>query len=118
MKSKHTLGIRRIAKIVSLVGLVSAGAFISAATASTYDITADAQAQALKSWHETMKNMAPPTAGCFHASYPSVVWEKASCGTTSYRSNPHVNNTTAETVGNGNDYAAGTANVTRSATGS
>lgn len=117
MKSKNTLGIRRIAKIVSMVGLVGTGAFLSAATASTYDITTDAQAQALTSWHETMKHTAPPTAGCFHASYPSVIWEKASCGTTSYRSEPRVN-MAAETVGNGADYAAGTSGLTSSATGS
>ncbi|RUL70453.1 hypothetical protein [Dyella choica] len=118
MQSKQAFGIRRIAKLIAVAGLVGAGTFLSAAAASAYDITADAQAQALKSWHETMRHIATPAAGCFHAAYPSVIWEKASCGTTSYRSNPHVNNSAAETVGNGNDYAAGTSSLTSSATGS
>lgn len=118
MKLKKAFGVRRIAKIVSVAGLVGAGAFLSAAAASTYDVAADAQAKALTSWHETMRHLAPPTAGCFHASYPSVIWEKAGCATTSYRSEPHVKFSTAETVGNGNDYAAATANLTSSATGS
>jgi hypothetical protein len=118
MQSKNTFGLRRIAKLVSIAGLLGAGSFLCAASASTSDVTADAQNQALKSWHETMRQMAPPTAGCFHASYPSVIWEKVACGTTSYRSEPHVKFSTAETVGNGNDYAAATANLTTSATGS
>jgi hypothetical protein len=100
-----------------MAGLLGAVSFLPAA-ASTVDIAAAAHAQALKSWHETMRHMAPPTEGCFHAAFPSVIWEKASCGVTYYRSNPHVKSDTAETVGNGNDYAASTANLTSSATGS
>lgn len=115
--SKNTFGLRGMAKIVSLAGLVCATSFLPAA-ASARSIAADAQAQALQSWHETMRHIAPPMAGCFQASYPSVIWESTRCETTSYRSNPHVKSSTAETVGNGNDYAAGTANLTSSATGS
>lgn len=117
MQSKNTFGIRRTAKIVSVAALLGAASFLPAA-ASTADIAADAQAQALKTWHETMRQMAPPTTGCFQASYPSVIWERARCEATSYRSNPHVKLSTAETVGNGNDYAAATSNLTGSATGS
>jgi hypothetical protein len=117
MTFKNSFGMRRMVKLVAVAGLMGAGAFVSVAAASTFDVAADAQAQALSSWHETMRHMAPPTAGCFHAAYPSVIWEKISCGTTNYRSNPHVNGA-VETVGNGNDYAAATANLTSSATGS
>ncbi|MBD8898149.1 hypothetical protein [Rhodanobacter sp. DHG33] len=119
MQSKNAFGIRRIAKIVSVAGLLGAASFLPVA-ASTADIAADAQAQALKTWHQTMRQMAPPMEGCFHASFPSVIWEKATCEATSYRSNPHVKlkNGMAETVGNGDDYAATTTNLTSSATGS
>src|SRR5215469_17382013 len=117
MQLKNAFGIRRMAKIASVAALVGAGSFLSA-SASTYDVGADAQAQALKSWHETMRQTATPAAGCFQASFPSTIWEKAACGTTTYRSEPHVKFSTAETVGNGNDYAAGTSSVTSSATGS
>ncbi|BFI96549.1 MAG: hypothetical protein RSP_20590 [Rhodanobacter sp.] len=117
MQSKNAFGIRCIAKIVSVAGLVGAAAMLPA-VASTADIAAAAQAQALKTWHETMRQMSPPTTGCFQASYPSVIWEKATCVATNYRSNPHVKTNSAETVGNGNDYAAVTSNLTSSATGS
>ena len=116
MQSKNAFGIRCIAKIVSVAALVGAASFLPAA-ASTADIAADAQAQALKTWHETMRQMAPPTTGCFQAAYPSVIWQKTTCSTTNYRSNPHVN-PSLDTVGNGNDYGAKTANLTTSATGS
>lgn len=117
MQSKNTFGIRCIARIVSVAGLLGAASFLPAA-ASTASIAADAQAQAFKSWHETMRQMAPPAAGCFHAAFPSVIWEKAACVATQYRSNPRVKPGTAETVGNGDDYAAATTNLTSSATGS
>lgn len=117
MQSKNAFGIRYIAKIVSVAGLLGAASFLPAA-ASTADIAADAQAQTLKTWHETMRQIAPPTEGCFYAAFPSVIWEKAACEATSYRSNPHVKISTAETVGNGNDYAAATSGLTSSATGS
>jgi hypothetical protein len=116
MQSKHAFRIGSMAKIVSVAGLLGAAAFLPAA-ASTADIAAEAQAQALKGWHETMRQMAPPTEGCFHAAFPSVIWEKTTCATTSYRSEPHVKFSTAETVGNGNDYAAATSGLTSSATG-
>lgn len=117
MPFKNAFGIRCIAKIVSVAGLLCAASFLPVA-ASTADIAAAAQAQAFKTWHKTMRQMAPPVAGCFKASFPSVIWEKATCEATSYRSNPRVKTSTAETVGNGNDYAAGTANLTSAATGS
>ena len=114
MQFKNVFGIRCIAKIVSVAGLLGAASFLPAA-ASTADIAAEAQAQAVKPWHETMRQMAPPTAGCFHAAFPSVIWEKTTCEVTSYRSEPHVKFSTAETVGNGNDYAAATSGLTSSA---
>jgi hypothetical protein len=117
MQSKNTFGVRRIAKIASVAGLLGAVSLLSTAAASTNDIAAEAQAQALKTWHETMRQMAPPTEGCFQAAFPSVIWEKAICEATSYRSNPHVKSSATETVGNGNDYAAATSGLTSSATG-
>lgn len=116
MQSKNAFRIRSIAKIMSVAGLLGAAACLPAA-ASTTNIATEAQAQALKGWHETMRQMAPPTEGCFHAAFPSVVWEKAACTATNYRSNPHVKFSAAETVGNGNDYAAATSGLTTSATG-
>lgn len=117
MQSKKISGIRRMARIVSVIGLLGAAAHMSVAAASIYDTDA-VQAQVLESWHQTMRQMPPMTEGCFHATYPSLMWEKASCGTTSYRSTPPVTSNAVATVGDGADYAAGTANLSNAATGS
>src|ERR1700752_246048 len=77
---------------------------------------ANPSAEALHTWHESLKNSPPAKEGCFHADYPSVVWEEEACETApNYRSNPHFSG--ADTVGNGYDYSATTSALTESATG-
>ncbi|HEX7916264.1 hypothetical protein [Rudaea sp.] len=72
----------------------------------------------MKNWHATLKNFPPVAEGCFHANYPSLVWEQEACGETpTYRSNPKFSGA-VDTVGNGYDYSATTSHLTQSATGS
>ena len=117
MQSKNTSSLRRMVKIVPVLGLLGAASQFSVAAASVYDVDA-VQARALESWHETMRQLPPLTTGCFHATFPSLIWEKTSCGTTDYRSTPPVASNAVAIVGDGEDYAAGTVNLTSSATGS
>lgn len=85
-----------------------------------------APVQSLKAWHEAMRRTAPPMIGCFHSTYPSVTWVWEACKATHYRSRPPVGlvkhqqlqGAGQQTVGNGDDYAAGTTSLTDSATGS
>ncbi|WP_156117465.1 hypothetical protein [Collimonas arenae] len=89
-----------------------------------------AETPALQTWHEKMKKIGPPAAGCFHASYPSANWEKVTCGPRpTYRSSRPVlpspvlrslsrEEVKPQTVGNGTDYAAQAAGIIQSATGS
>lgn len=116
-----------------LVGLLGAGAATPVVAAqASFDIAAAAQAQAVASWHETIKEQAPSVEGCFRASFPSAAWQPERCEappsfvsvppatdgnglTTSARS---VNADSVFTVGNGNDFAARTRSLTRSAVGS
>jgi hypothetical protein len=64
-------------------------------------------AQAKESWRESMRHAAPQEKGCFHASYPSLVWSKVECGAvSSYRSaRGIIPNSREQVVGNGDDYA-------------
>jgi hypothetical protein len=98
------------------------------AAEQTFDIAAAAQAQALASWDQTIKQQAPAVEGCFSASYPSVAWHPEQCeAPPPFVSVPPETNgngltTTARnesvfTVGNGNDFAARTRSLTRSAVG-
>lgn len=126
-------GVRDIIHATVVAGLLSV---IPLATASAApagnEIAVQAQAQALQTWHENLKHLGPPTAGCWSVSYPGHIWKKEACGTASYRSTPPV--VGSETVGNlasnmtadgakaktgaGFDYAAVTSALTRSAVGS
>ncbi len=77
----------------------------------------NASAEALHTWHESLRNSPPSTEGCFHADYPSLVWEEEACQPApSYRSNPHFSG--VDTTGNGYDFSATTSALTESATGS
>lgn len=96
---------RSVLSLVCIAALAGAAPFASAASAT---------AEEMKAWHEAIKNNPPTTEGCFHAAYPSMVWEAEECGPApQYRSDPRV-----DTVGNGYDYSAMTGGLTRSATGS
>ncbi len=129
MQSKKMMfGVRRLAVAAAAIGLASAAGFTaSAAAQSSNDVKALALQDALNSWHASIKHLAPPTSGCFHASYPSVLWKKVACGSApGYRSAPRWKTVhtakgekmLAETAGNGTDYVAETANTTESAVGS
>ena len=73
-------------KIAFLAGLVAA-AFVPAAFASPSDNAFGSSAQvgpisdvAREAWREDMAQIATPSQGCFHASFPSVVWQQVACG--------------------------------------
>ncbi|WP_323117683.1 hypothetical protein [Burkholderia alba] len=92
---------------------------------------AQAQAGAQATWRENIKQVAPPTTGCFHASYPSMTWARVVCGpeptNRSARPAPRRKIVRAEdglsasipdTAGNGNDYIIKTTSAIISAVGS
>lgn len=129
MQSKKMFGVRRMLVAASIAGLLSAaGLSSSVAAQATNDVTAQATRDALDSWHESIKHLPPSTAGCFHATYPSVIWSQVACGSEpGYRSAPRwkaihtakgKRMIAEETTGNGNDYVAATASTTFSAVGS
>jgi hypothetical protein len=116
MRTKTSSHIRGVAAVVYAAALGCVVPVLSAA----------APVQSLKAWHETMRRTAPPMVGCFRASYPSVTWLWEACQTTNYRSRPpeglvrhqQPGGGGPQTVGDGDDYAAGTSSLTDSATGS
>jgi hypothetical protein len=60
---------------------------------------------------------AVPEEGCFHASYPSETWMKVECAAAPSRVFLPRSGATSFTVGDGDDYAAETTELTRSAVG-
>jgi hypothetical protein len=78
------------------------------------DRAVDAESVARANWRSLMAHNSTPAAGCFHASYPNIVWEKVACKTGQPRVHPvhaKLRDDEAEVTGgllngNNNDYAA------------
>jgi hypothetical protein len=73
------------------------------------DAAADPESAAHAKWRSLMAQNSAPAEGCFHASYPTIVWESVDCKTAQTRVHPvHIKPTDAEEeiVGNGHDYVA------------
>ena len=93
-----------VASVVIACGLQPLIAQSADSTANT----ADAQAHTL--WHDGLSNNPPSTEGCFHAAYPSLVWESVACSVVAPRVHPTPRTNAAgipATVGNGHDWALG-----------
>jgi hypothetical protein len=116
-------------KLMFVAGLVSAAfvpAVFAAPSTNVYGSSADQQvgpieALARQAWREDIATIATPSAGCFHASYPSIVWQRVAC----QAANPAVHPlphyylfAEQQTAGNGNDYTIQTgSNLITSAVG-
>ena len=82
-------------------------------------VATDPESEAHTAWHKLMKQAPATEQGCFHASYPSVVWEKTDCAVAPARVPVHVKPTPGqpEVVGNGNDYVGVAKGLISSAAG-
>ena len=77
--------------------------------------------QAHASWRDAITHIDTPKEGCFTASYPSILWKQVACKQVTPRVAPippHFNTGvsrlsvgSAQTTGNGNDYAIETASL-------
>jgi hypothetical protein len=97
-------------KFVFAAGLVSA-AFVPAAFAAAGSQVGPIEALARQAWREDIAQVATPSEGCFHASYPSIVWQQVACQTLTRAEHPlphYYLFGAPETAGNGNDYTINT----------
>jgi len=73
------------------------------------DEAVDPESLAHAKWRALMAQTSTPAEGCFHASYPDIVWERVDCKMGQPRVRPtHVKpaDDELEVTGNGNDYVA------------
>jgi hypothetical protein len=80
----------------------------------------DRESVAHANWRAAMAQNSTPAEGCFHASYPNIVWERMDCRIGQPRAHPvHLKrkDAEAEVTGNGYDYAAKATGLISSATG-
>jgi len=95
--------------ILIAAGLATAVAVPALAAEQSTAGAVDPESAAHAQWRETMKQVATPDEGCFHASYPNLVWERVECKIAQPRVRPvriKPAEGAAEVVGNGNDYVA------------
>ncbi|MGA9354646.1 MAG: hypothetical protein WBV46_13220 [Terriglobales bacterium] len=91
--------IARIAIAAAILGVASLStAFAQAAN--------DAEARNQENWREAIARTEVPAAGCFHASYPSLTWDKVECSVAPNIPYRPRTGRISQTVGDGNDYAA------------
>ena len=82
---------------------------------------ADPEAAARDNWRAVMEHNPASAAGCFHASYPSFVWEKVECKVAHPLVHPVHSERIAgagDVTGNGKDFVAQSAGLTSEALGS
>ncbi|MGC1550485.1 MAG: hypothetical protein WA777_18340 [Rhodanobacter sp.] len=116
-------------KFVFAAGLVSAACVPAAFAAQSADFSTQApseqvgpiEAVARLAWRGDMAQIATPSEGCFHASYPSVIWKQVECKQVTPRAHPVPRRIVfgqQQTAGNGNDYTLNSASPISKAVGS
>ncbi|MFC3650815.1 hypothetical protein ACFONN_04615 [Dyella humi] len=103
-------------KFALLAGFISAACVPAVFAAQPVDFSGQTDEQvgpieavARQAWREDMAQIATPSEGCFHAAYPSIIWQQVACQ--QLTSHTHTLPTKIkqahllpETAGNGNDY--------------
>ena len=108
MKPTRTLVSRSVIPFIT-AGLVSACWLQPAFAGEATDGAIDPEAVARDNWRDFMAHNPESAEGCFQATYPNYLWEKADCKVAQPRVVPvHRKLTTgaAEVTGNGNDFVA------------
>ncbi|OAX56863.1 hypothetical protein [Xanthomonas graminis] len=107
-----------------------AGSVASASAAAQVFGNKDAgRAEAMSTWEATLRKEAPAMEGCFHSTFPDMGWHAVRCGAPPKlvmgsrqvaNDKGRATNTVDGTfiTGNGQDYAARSSRLTRSAVGS
>jgi hypothetical protein len=88
--------------------LLSAGfaTAVAGSAAQHVEAAVDSESAAQAEWRTLMAHNPMPVDGCFHASYPNIVWEKVDCNMSPPRVHPtHVRPTgdDAQETGNGHN---------------
>ena len=107
-----------IKRVLIAAGLAAAVAAPAWATEPEADVSPDSAAHA--QWRAIMAQNSAPSEGCFHASYPNIVWEKLDCQIGKPRVRPtraKPTNPELQVVGNTNDYVAKATGLINTASG-
>jgi hypothetical protein len=107
MNPNRKLGLRVSLSLAA--GLVGTCWIQPALSAEATQGPVDPEAMARENWGAVMAHSPAAPEGCFHASYPSFVWEQVECNVAQPRVHPVRRQPTQggeDVTGNGNDYVA------------
>jgi hypothetical protein len=108
----NKLTITAAALAASIIVQTQSFAQIATTTSAGRAAAADLELAAHQNWRALMAKNDVPAEGCFHASYPSFVWESVDCKLAQPRANPVRTKPSAtaapvaQVVGNGTDFVA------------
>ncbi len=100
---KRKMRVYGVIRIAIAAGVLSAALFSMTVAAQAADKAEDL---AQRAWREAITQTEVPAAGCFHASYPSMEWNKVECVEAPNIPLRQRTGPVSETVGDGNDYVA------------
>jgi hypothetical protein len=107
-------------KVFKTASLIMIGTFAAVGSVYAAQAPEDPEPEALASWRAAMAQNPMPGEGCFHASYPDLVWETLECKTEQPRVHPvraKATDPVPDVVGNKNDYVANAKGLITLATG-
>jgi hypothetical protein len=108
----HAMKLRALTNSLSLTAALGAACFAcgsspaDASSSSDEELASPDLLAAQAAWGEAIAAAPSSEEGCFRASYPSMTWEKVDCVQAPTRVIIHPFAVHADTVGNGNDFAA------------
>jgi hypothetical protein len=110
-----------VGKVFAGLLVAATGAAFMTATTGAVASTSPEVAALQANWRDAISHTpAPQVGGCFTAHYPNVAWSKVDCVTAP--NIPYIprtgRNNGAQTVGDGHDYAIGTASLISTGVGS
>jgi hypothetical protein len=107
-------------KILAIAGVVSVCGLQPLIAQIEIPEVASTETQARDDWRTAMSQNPAVVEGCFHAAYPSLVWESVECavGEPQVRPVPRISaDGGSEVTGNGHDYALGATGLITAARG-
>lgn len=100
---KRTIDSRYVVRLAIAAGMVSLASLSSVLAGPAAN---DAEAQARQAWRAAIAHTKAPGEGCFHASYPSMEWNKIECAVAPNIPYRPRGTGGSQKVGDGKDYAA------------
>ncbi len=97
---------KRMTHLSQIARIAFAAGVLGLSLSFAGEVATDAEARNQEIWRDAITQTEVPAEGCFHASYPSLAWNKVECAVAPNIPYAPRRGPISQTVGNGDDYAA------------